>query len=55
MANAGVPVPFTAEADGGDFLTNSFFKALFQFADEDGKGELIVDNLETLFHVSGDR
>lgn len=32
-------------------MTRSFFEALFLFADKDLKGELVVDDLETLFHV----
>lgn len=34
-----------------NFVTLSFFEALFLFADKDAKGELVVDDLETLFQV----
>lgn len=37
---------------GGDFASCSLFEALFHFADKDGKGELGLDDLETLFRVS---
>lgn len=35
----------------GDFLARSFFESIFLFADKDNKGELVVDDLKTLFQV----
>lgn len=40
-----------ADSDGGDIATRTFFESLFRFADKSGKGELVVEDLETLFQV----
>ena len=37
--------------EDGDFIARSFFEALFTFADQNTKDELVVEDLETLFHV----
>lgn len=34
-----------------DFATRAFFESLFLFADKDDKGELVVEDLETLFQA----
>lgn len=39
------------DSDGGDFATRTFFETLFLFADKNGKGELVVEDLETLFQA----
>lgn len=39
------------DSDGGDFATRTFFKSIFLFADNNDKGELVVEDLETLFQV----
>lgn len=36
---------------GDDFVARSFFEAIFLLADNDKKGELVVDDLKTLFQV----
>ncbi|CAM9363404.1 unnamed protein product [Pylaiella littoralis] len=37
------------DTGGGDFATSSFFESLFILAEKDNKGELTVEDLETLF------
>lgn len=40
-----------SDSDGGDSTSRSFFESLFIFFDKDDKGELVVEDLETLFQV----
>lgn len=39
------------DSGGGDFATRSFFESLFMLGDKDNKGELTVEDLETLFQA----
>lgn len=39
------------DGSGGEFVSRTFFEALFLFADEEAKGELAGDVLEMLFRV----
>lgn len=39
------------DSDEGDIATRTFFESLFRFADKNGKGELVVEDLETLFQA----
>jgi len=38
-------------SEGGDSTSSAFFESLFIFADKDDKGELVVEDLETLFQA----
>ena len=39
------------DSDGGDFATRTLFETLFLFADKSGRGELAVEDLESLFQA----
>lgn len=43
------------DADGGDFATRTFFESLFLLADNNNKGELVVEDFETLFQARNER
>lgn len=40
-----------SDSEGGDSISRAFFESLFIFADKDDKGELVVEDLETLFQA----
>ncbi len=40
-----------SDPEGGDSISRAFFESLFIFADKDDKGELVVEDLETLFQA----
>lgn len=41
----------SGDSDGGDFASRTFFESLFLLADKADKGELVVEDLETLFQA----